>query len=118
MEEISQDTAPLRRVAARGLTSLTATRTGPGTIAGLLSGQWAIESLHGLRDTLYREDNSTVRTRSGPAPSEPCTTPGGTTPPRQPGGPAATWSGPSPSSDSRHDLETAVVSGRPPGALT
>jgi hypothetical protein len=32
-------------------------------------------------------------------------------------GRAATWSSSSPSSDSRHDLGTAVVSGRPPGAL-
>src|SRR5205823_5168343 len=28
--------------------------------------QWAIESLHWLRDTLYQEDKSQVRTRSGP----------------------------------------------------
>ncbi len=29
-------------------------------------GHWAIESLHWLRDTLYQEDRSQVRTRSGP----------------------------------------------------
>jgi hypothetical protein len=28
--------------------------------------KWSIESLHWLRDTLYQEDKSTVRTRSGP----------------------------------------------------
>jgi hypothetical protein len=28
--------------------------------------QWAIESLHWLRDILYQEDKSQVRTRSGP----------------------------------------------------
>ena len=28
--------------------------------------QWPIESLHWIRDTLYQEDKSTVRTRSGP----------------------------------------------------
>ena len=33
---------------------------------GLVRGQWAIESLHWLRDTLYQEDKSQVRTRSGP----------------------------------------------------
>jgi len=60
------DGKPLSDVAALGVTSLTATRAGPETIAGLVRGQWAIESLHWLRDTLYREDNSTVRTRSGP----------------------------------------------------
>jgi predicted transposase YbfD/YdcC len=60
------DGTPLSEVAALGVTSLDATRAGPGTIAGLVRGQWAIESLHWLRDTLYREDDSTVRTRSGP----------------------------------------------------
>jgi hypothetical protein len=58
------DGAPLSDVAALGVTSLDATRDGPETIAGLVRGQWAIESLHGLRDTLYREDQST----SAPAP--------------------------------------------------
>src|ERR1019366_418677 len=60
------DGKPLSEIAALGVTSLTATRAGPETIARLVRGQWAIESLHWLRDTLYREDNSTVRTRSGP----------------------------------------------------
>ena len=60
------DGSPLSEVAALGVTSLPGTRAGPETIAGLVRGQWAIESLHWLRDTLYREDNSTVRTRSGP----------------------------------------------------
>jgi predicted transposase YbfD/YdcC len=57
---------PLSDVAALGVTSLDATRASPQTIAALVRGQWAIESLHWLRDTLYREDNSTIRTRSGP----------------------------------------------------
>jgi predicted transposase YbfD/YdcC len=60
------DGKPLSDVAALGVTSLDATRASPGTIAGLVRGQWAIESLHWLRDTLYREDESAVRTRSGP----------------------------------------------------
>jgi predicted transposase YbfD/YdcC len=60
------DGTPLSDVAALGVTSLDATRATPETIAGLVRGQWAIESLHWLRDTLYREDESTVRTRSGP----------------------------------------------------
>src|SRR5712692_9392080 len=60
------DGTPLSEVAALGVTSLTTTRAGPETIAGLVRGQWAIESLHWLRDTLYREDNSQARTRSGP----------------------------------------------------
>ena len=60
------DGTPLSDIAALGVTSLDATRAGPETIASLVRGQWAIESLHWLRDTLYREDESTVRTRSGP----------------------------------------------------
>jgi predicted transposase YbfD/YdcC len=57
---------PLSDIAALGVTSLDTTRASPQAIADLVRGQWAIESLHWLRDTLYREDNSTVRTRSGP----------------------------------------------------
>jgi predicted transposase YbfD/YdcC len=60
------DGTPRSDVAALGVTSLDATRASPQAIAGLVRGQWAIESHHWLRDTLYREDNSTVRTRSGP----------------------------------------------------
>jgi predicted transposase YbfD/YdcC len=115
------DGKPLSDAAALGVTSLARTRTrtraGPEAIAGLVRGQCRIESLHWLRDTLYREDNSTVRTRSGQGPwprsgisrSEPCAWPDATTPPKPPAGPAATWTGPSPSSDSHHDLETAVA---------
>jgi predicted transposase YbfD/YdcC len=60
------DGSPLPDIAALGVTSLDATRASPAAIAGLVRGQWAIESLHWLRDTLYREDNSAIRTRSGP----------------------------------------------------
>ena len=60
------DGSPLSDIAALGVTSLDATRASPAAIAGLVRGQWAIESLHWLRDTLYREDNSAIRTRSGP----------------------------------------------------
>ena len=60
------DGRPLSDVAALGVTSLDGDRASPACLAGLVRGQWAIESLHWLRDTLYREDQSTVRTRSGP----------------------------------------------------
>ncbi len=60
------DGTPLSDIAALGVTSLDATRASPQAIAALVRGQWAIESLHWLRDTLYREDDSAVRTRSGP----------------------------------------------------
>jgi predicted transposase YbfD/YdcC len=57
---------PLSAVAALGVTNLLAQ---PGTarrLPTLIRQHWGIESLHWLRDTLYREDNSTVHTRSGP----------------------------------------------------
>jgi predicted transposase YbfD/YdcC len=60
------DGTPLSEVAALGVTSLDATRASPETMAALVRGQRAIESLHWVRDTLYQEDHSTVRTRSGP----------------------------------------------------
>jgi predicted transposase YbfD/YdcC len=60
------DGTPLSDIAALGVTSLDATRASPAVLAGLVRGQWAIESLHWLRDTLYQEDHSTIRTRSGP----------------------------------------------------
>jgi predicted transposase YbfD/YdcC len=60
------DGSPLSDIAALGVTSLTRTQVSAAHLAGLVQGQWAIESLHWLRDTLYREDESAVRTRSGP----------------------------------------------------
>ncbi len=49
-----------------GIASHTAEAAGPVEIATFNRGQWAIETLHFIRDTCYREDNSRVRTRSGP----------------------------------------------------
>jgi predicted transposase YbfD/YdcC len=104
---------PLSDVAALGVTSLDATRASAQAIASLVRGQWAVESLHRLRDTLTAKTTPPSAPApghgpwppSGTSPSEPCTRPGRTTPPRPPDGPAAAWSGPSPSSDSRRDLE-------------
>ena len=56
----------LSAVAALGITSLTAHRATPADIATYVRDHWGIESLHWLRDTVYREDNSTARTGSGP----------------------------------------------------
>jgi predicted transposase YbfD/YdcC len=53
-------------VAVLGITSQAATLADPPSLADAVRGHWGIESLHWLRDTVYREDNSTVRTRSGP----------------------------------------------------
>lgn len=53
-------------VAVLGITSLTAAQADPARLAGLARNHWGIEALHWLRDTLYQEDTSHVRTRSGP----------------------------------------------------
>jgi predicted transposase YbfD/YdcC len=57
---------PRSAVAALGVTNLPAQPGTPERLASLVRQHWGIESLHWLRDTVYREDNSTVRTRSGP----------------------------------------------------
>lgn len=55
----------LSAVAALGVTNLDLEAVGPARLACLVREHWTIESLHWLRDTVYREDNS-ARTRSGP----------------------------------------------------
>jgi predicted transposase YbfD/YdcC len=60
------DAKPLSAVAALGVTNLPAEHATPERLASLVRHHWGIESLHWLRDTVYREDDSTVRTRSGP----------------------------------------------------
>jgi predicted transposase YbfD/YdcC len=58
--------AHVSAVAQLGVTSHSTSQANPAEVAGYVQGQWAIEVLHWLRDTCYREDNSTVRTRCGP----------------------------------------------------
>jgi predicted transposase YbfD/YdcC len=53
-------------VAALGVASPTPQQATPADLAGYVREQWSIESLHWLRDTLYQEDKSQVKTRSGP----------------------------------------------------
>lgn len=57
---------PTSAIAALGVTNLRAHQTGPADLAGFVKDHWGIESLHWLRDTVYREDHSRARTRSGP----------------------------------------------------
>lgn len=57
---------PTSNVAILGVTSMNTSRGTPETIAQAVRGQWKIEALHWIRDTIYREDDSTVHTRSGP----------------------------------------------------
>jgi predicted transposase YbfD/YdcC len=60
------DGSPVSAVAALGVASPTPDRASAADLARHVREQWAIESLHWLRDTLYQEDKSQVRTRSGP----------------------------------------------------
>jgi predicted transposase YbfD/YdcC len=57
---------PVSDVAARGVASPEPGQADPVALAGYVREQWSIESLHWIRDTLYQEDKSQVRTRSGP----------------------------------------------------
>jgi predicted transposase YbfD/YdcC len=57
---------PVSAVAALGVASPEPGQAGPAALARYVREQWSIESLHWLRDTLYQEDRSRVRTRSGP----------------------------------------------------
>jgi predicted transposase YbfD/YdcC len=56
----------LSNVAIFGVTSLDAHRAGATDLARFTRGHWGIESLHWIRDSLYREDESTIHTGSGP----------------------------------------------------
>jgi predicted transposase YbfD/YdcC len=57
---------PISAVAALGVASPKPEQADAAGLAGYVRQQWSIESLHWLRDTLYQEDKSQVRTRSGP----------------------------------------------------
>jgi predicted transposase YbfD/YdcC len=57
---------PLSNIAILAITSLNAARGTPALIAAAVRGQWRIEVLHWIRDTIYREDDSRVHTKSGP----------------------------------------------------
>jgi predicted transposase YbfD/YdcC len=58
--------SPTSAVAALGVTNLHSNQAAPADIARLVRNHWGVESLHWLRDTVYREDHSRARTRSGP----------------------------------------------------
>jgi predicted transposase YbfD/YdcC len=57
---------PISAVAALGVASPKPEQADAADLAGYVRQQWSIESLHWIRDTLYQEDKSKVRTRSGP----------------------------------------------------
>ena len=57
---------PVSAVAALGVASPEAGRASPADLARYVRQQWSIESLHWIRDSLYQEDKSRIRTRNGP----------------------------------------------------
>lgn len=60
------DGKAISAIAQLGVASPDETLATPADLARYNRDQWGIEVLHWIRDTLYREDHSTVRTRSGP----------------------------------------------------
>ena len=60
------DGQPVSAVAALGVASPEPEQADAADLARYVREQWPVESLHWLRDTLYQEDKSKVRTRSGP----------------------------------------------------
>src|SRR5207247_2062412 len=57
---------PVSAVAALGVASPEAGQASPADLARYVREQWSIESLHWIRDSLYQEAKSRVRTRNGP----------------------------------------------------
>ena len=57
---------PISAVAALGVASPKPEQADAADLARYVREQWSIESLHWIRDTLYKGDKSKVRTRSGP----------------------------------------------------
>ena len=108
---------PVSAVAALGVASPAPDQASPADLAGYVREQWSIESLHWLRDTFTKRTNP--RSEPGMAPgswllsaisqsghSEWQDAP---TSPKPPDGPDVPWTAHSPSSDSHHDLGTAVA---------
>jgi predicted transposase YbfD/YdcC len=60
------DGTPRSAVAQLGVTSLAEALATPADLARHNRHHWGIESLHWIRDTLYREDHSRIRARNGP----------------------------------------------------
>ena len=56
----------LSKEIVHGITSLDAQRGTPEVLAQVTRGQWAIESVHWLRDTAWREDQNTGYAGTGP----------------------------------------------------
>ena len=114
---------PVSSVAALGIASPGPGQADPAALAGYVRELWSIESLHWIRATRSTRKTN-PRSEPGPAlgswpacaisPSEPSAWPDAPTSPKPPDGPDAPWTGLSLSSDSHHDLGTAVGRSRTP----
>ena len=111
---------PVSAVAALGVASPEPEQASPADLAGYVREQWSIESLHWIRDTLYQEDKSTGQNPKrpknhgcSPQPRHRGPPPGRTHRHHRSHPMGRTLHGPahSPSSDSHHDLGTAVACG-------
>jgi predicted transposase YbfD/YdcC len=60
------DGTPISAIAQLGVASTDTDLASPADLARYNRHHWGIEVLHWIRDTLYREDHSRIRTRSGP----------------------------------------------------
>ena len=58
--------AAISKEIVHAVTSLDAQQAGPADMAGIARGQWGIESVHWLRDTVYAEDANTGYAGNGP----------------------------------------------------
>jgi hypothetical protein len=108
---------PISAIAALGVASLKPDQTDPANLASYVREQWSIESLHWIRDTLYHEDKSQIKSpiraqnHGHTAHSRHRRPPTGRTHRHHrshPMGRTLHEPAPSRSSDSRHDLGTAV----------
>ena len=107
---------PVSAVAALGVASPAPDQASPADLAAYVREQWSIESLHWLRDTCIKRTNP--RSEPEMAPESwllSATSQSGhsewqdaPTSPKPPDGPDVPWTAHSPSSDSHHDLGTAV----------
>src|SRR5581483_895859 len=63
---VSKPGGPTTMVCAYGITSLPPAQAGPERLLAIARGHWGIEASHWLRDTLLREDASTLRKGHSP----------------------------------------------------
>ena len=107
---------PISAVAALGVASPAPDQASPADLAGYVREQWSIESLHWSATPCTKRTNPRSEHEMAPeswllsatSQSGHSEWPDAPTSPKPPDGPDAPWTAHSPSSDSHHDLGTAV----------